>query len=58
MGQSSPSRVAICALFRNSAAYMNYVRAIVTAQARQNIELVFSFVEGDLTDDAYERLQA
>jgi hypothetical protein len=58
MSQPSPSRVAICALFRNSAAYVNYFRAIVTAQARPNIELVFSLVEGDSTDDTYARLQA
>lgn len=51
-------KVAICALFRNSASHVDYFRSIVTAQARPDIELVFSFVEGDSTDDTYERLSA
>lgn len=57
---SSPLRrtVAVCALFRNSAAYIDYFRAVMTAQARDHIELVFSLVEGDSTDDSYARLQA
>lgn len=57
---SSPLRrkVAVCALFRNSAAYIDYFRAVMTAQARDHIELAFSLVEGDSTDDSYARLQA
>jgi Cryptococcal mannosyltransferase 1 len=57
---SNPLRrkVAVCALFRNSAAYIDYFRAVMTAQARDHIELVFSLVEGDSTDDSYARLQA
>jgi len=58
MSHSPTHRVAICALFRNSAAYVDYFRAIATSQARANIDLVFSFVEGDSTDDTYARLQA
>jgi GT2 family glycosyltransferase len=50
--------IAVCALFRNSAAYVDYFRATMSAQARDDIELSFSFVEGDSTDDTYERLQA
>lgn len=50
-------RVAICALFRNSASYVDYFRAIMTSQARADIELVFSLVEGDSTDDTWQRLQ-
>ena len=50
--------VAICALFRNSASYVDYFRSVVCAQARPDIELVFSLVEGDSTDDTYARLQA
>ena len=50
--------VAICSLFRNSAAYVDSFRAMVTSQARPGIELVFSFVEGDSTDDTFARLQA
>jgi hypothetical protein len=48
----------VCALFRNSAAYVDYFRAVMTAQARDHIELVFSLVEGDSTDDSHARLQA
>jgi hypothetical protein len=57
---SNPRRhkVAVCALFRNSAAYIDYFRAVMTAQARDHIELVFSLVEGDSTDDSHARLQA
>ncbi|QJR36437.1 hypothetical protein [Gemmatimonas groenlandica] len=57
---SSPIRrkVAVCALFRNSAAYIDYFRAVMTAQARDHIELAFSLVEGDSTDDSHARLQA
>lgn len=57
MHQQAATRVAICALFRNSAEHVDYFRAIITAQARPNIELVFSFVEGDSTDVTYARLQ-
>lgn len=57
---NSPIRqkVAVCALFRNSAAYVDYFRAVMSSQARDHIELVFSLVEGDSTDDTYARLQA
>lgn len=58
MSQPTTFRVAICALFRNSAAYVDYFRAIVTSQARPHIELIFSFVEGDSTDDTHAKLQA
>ncbi|WP_310572155.1 hypothetical protein [Gemmatimonas sp.] len=51
-------KVAVCALFRNSAAYIDYFRAVMTAQARDHIELAFSLVEGDSTDDSHARLQA
>ena len=50
--------IAICALFRNSARYIDYFRAVANAQAREDIDLIFSFVEGDSTDDSYQRLQA
>ncbi|MDQ8159145.1 MAG: hypothetical protein P3C12_06955 [Gemmatimonadota bacterium] len=57
---SNPIRrkVAVCALFRNSAAYVDYFRAVMSAQTRDHIELVFSLVEGDSTDDTRERLKA
>jgi len=57
---NSPLRrkVAVCALFRNSAAYVDYFRAVMTSQARQHIDLVFSLVEGDSTDDTQARLRA
>jgi glycosyltransferase involved in cell wall biosynthesis len=50
-------RVAVCALFRNSARYVNYFRAVLSAQERENIELVFSLVEGDSTDETPSLLQ-
>lgn len=53
-----PQSIAICALFRNSARYIDYFRAVASAQAREDINLVFSFVEGDSTDDSYARLKA
>lgn len=56
---NSPRRtVAVCALFRNSAAYVDYFRAVMTSQARDHIDLVFSLVEGDSTDDTQARLEA
>ena len=58
MSTSPIHRVAICALFRNSASYVDYFRAIATSQARPNIELTFSLIEGDSTDDTYEKLVA
>jgi len=51
-------KVAICALFRNSASYVDYFRAVMSSQTREHIELLFSFVEGDSTDDTKTRLQA
>lgn len=51
-------RIAVCALFRNSVAYVDYFRATMSAQARHDIALSFAFVEGDSTDETYERLQA
>ena len=58
MTPSAVRTVAICSLFRNSAAYVDSFRAMVTSQARRDIELVFSFVEGDSTDDTFARLEA
>jgi hypothetical protein len=52
------TKVAVCSLFRNSARYVDYYRAVISAQARDDIELVFSFIEGDSTDDTFERLAA
>ncbi len=51
-------KVAVCALFRNSAPYVDYFRAVMSAQTREHIDLVFSLVEGDSTDDTHARLQA
>ena len=50
--------VAVCSLFRNSAETLDYYRAVISAQERQGLRLAFSFVEGDSTDDTYERLSA
>jgi Cryptococcal mannosyltransferase 1 len=50
--------VAVCSLFRNSADTLDYFRAVIGAQERAGVRLVFSFVEGDSTDDTYERLTA
>ena len=58
MTASRHQTIAICALFRNSAQYIDYFRAVVCAQARADIDLVFSLVEGDSTDDSHARLQA
>ncbi|MBL8857411.1 MAG: hypothetical protein JNL28_02755 [Planctomycetes bacterium] len=51
-------KVAVCSLFRNSAATIDYYRAVLSSQARPNIELCFAFVEGDSTDDTLARLEA
>ena len=58
MTHASVHTVAICSLFRNSAAHVDSFRAMMTAQARADIELTFSFVEGDSTDDTFARLEA
>lgn len=50
--------VAVCSLFRNSADTLDYYRAVITAQERDGVRLAFSFVEGDSSDDTYERLSA
>jgi hypothetical protein len=49
--------VAVCSLFRNSAATLAYYRAALSAQARPGLELVFSFIEGDSSDDTWDELQ-
>jgi hypothetical protein len=48
----------VCSLFRNSADTLDYFRAVIGAQERDGVRLAFSFVEGDSTDDTYERLSA
>lgn len=53
-----PHKIAVCSLFRNSAATIDYFRAVICAQARPGLELVFSFVEGDSVDDTFARLAA
>lgn len=53
-----PARVAVCSLFKNSAATLDYFRAVITAQARPDLELSFAFVEGDSRDDTFARLAA
>jgi hypothetical protein len=50
--------VAVCSLFRNSSETLDYYRAVISAQQRPDLRLAFSFVEGDSTDDTYERLSA
>jgi hypothetical protein len=50
--------VAVCSLFRNSAETLDYYRGIITAQERGGVRLAFCFVEGDSSDDTYERLSA
>jgi glycosyltransferase involved in cell wall biosynthesis len=52
------SKIAVCALFRNSARYVDYFRAVISAQRRDDIDLAFSLVEGDSSDDTWRRLQA
>lgn len=49
--------VAVCSLFRNSAATLAYYRAALAAQARPGLELVFSFIEGDSSDGTWAELQ-
>lgn len=48
----------MCSLFKDSARQIDYFRAVIGAQARPSIELVFSFVEGDSRDDTFARLAA
>jgi hypothetical protein len=48
--------VAVCSLFRNRARGVDYFRAALEAQAGPDLRLVFSFVEGDSTDDTKARL--
>lgn len=50
--------VAVCSLFRNNAPEIATFRAMLEAQARPGLELLFSFIEGDSTDDSWEQLQA
>ncbi|MDZ4772694.1 MAG: hypothetical protein SGI72_06110 [Planctomycetota bacterium] len=52
------AKIAVCSLFRNSASTLEYFRAVISAQARPDIELAFSFVEGDSSDDTLARLKA
>ena len=58
MNEGAHYKVAVCALFRNSASYVDYFRAVISAQSRSNIELSFSLVEGDSTDDTENRLHS
>jgi glycosyltransferase involved in cell wall biosynthesis len=48
--------IAVCSLFRNSAATLDYYRAVIAAQACDGVRLAYSFVEGDSSDDTYDRL--
>lgn len=50
--------VAVCSLFRNSSRTLDCFRSALETQAGSGIELVFSFVEGDSTDDTWARLSA
>ncbi len=48
--------VAVCSLFRNRSRGIDYFRAALEAQISPEIELVYSFVEGDSKDDTHARL--
>jgi hypothetical protein len=50
--------VAVCSLFRNSSATVDYYRGVISAQEHSGVRLAFCFLEGDSTDDTYERLSA
>jgi hypothetical protein len=48
--------VAVCSLFKNRSRGIDYFRAALEAQAGPDLDLVFSFVEGDSQDDTHARL--
>ncbi len=53
-----PTRVGVCSLFRNSERTLGYYRALLEHQLLDDVELVYSFVEGDSIDRTPAMLRA
>lgn len=53
-------QVAVCSLFRNSSDYLSYYRSALCNQIGigTDFQFVFSFVEGDSSDDTLDKLRA